>query len=90
VDRRQQGPVEKATRAELRKLGASVQTESLPATAVALARQIDSARGGMAAAAVAAQLRLIIADVAKSAVRPDKDAIDELNARPAVLRVVKG
>ncbi len=86
VDRSVQGPVEKATRAELRRLGASVQAESLPAAAVALARQIDVARGGMAAAAVAAQLRLIIADVAKSAVRPEKDAIDELNARRAKRR----
>jgi hypothetical protein len=86
VDPRPQGPVERATRAELRQLGASVQSESLPAAAVALARQIDVAKGGMAAAAVAAQLRLIIADVAKSAVRPEKDAIDELNARRAVKR----
>jgi hypothetical protein len=90
VERKPQGPVEKATRAELRRLGCSVQTESMPATAVALARQIDAAKGGTSAADVAAQLRLIMADVVKSAVRPDKDAIDELNARPAVLRVVKG
>ena len=86
MEGRPQGAVERATRAELRKLGASVQSESLPAAAVALARQIDNAKGGMAAAAVAAQLRLIIADVAKSAVRPEKDAIDELNARRAVKR----
>ena len=85
-----QGPVERATRAELRALGASVQVNSMAATAVALARQIDSAKGGMSAAAVAAQLRLIVADVAKSAVRPEKDAIDELNARRAVKRTTAG
>ena len=85
-----QGPVERATRAELRTLGASVQVNSMAATAVALARQIDSAKGGMSAAAVAAQLRLIVADVAKSAVRPEKDAIDELNARRAVKRTTAG
>jgi len=90
TERSPQGPVERATRAELRKLGASVQSESLPATAVALARQIDSAKGGMSAAAVAAQLRLIVADVARSAVRPEKDAIDELNARRAVKRTAAG
>ena len=80
------GPVERATMAELKALGASVQTSSMAATARALARQIDLAKGGMSAAAVAAQLRLIVADVAKSAVRPEKDAIDELNARRAVKR----
>jgi hypothetical protein len=62
----------------------------MAATAVALAVQIDCAKGGVSAAQVAAQLRLIIADLEKSAVRPEKDAIDELNATRAVLRVVRG
>lgn len=83
-----QGPVEKATRAELRKLGASSMTEALPAAAVSLAKQMDAAKGGMASAAVAAQLRLIIADVARSAVRPEEDEIDAVNAEPPKLRVV--
>ena len=81
-----QGSVERATRAELRKLGSSVQSESMPATAVALARQIDAAKGATSASDAAAQLRLIMADLVKSAVRPEKDAIDELNARRAVRR----
>jgi len=62
----------------------------MAATAVALAVQIDGARGGVAAAQVAAQLRLIMADLVKSAVRPEKDAIDELNARRAVRRAAEG
>ena len=73
-----------------RRAAATPPAESLPATAVALARQIDLAKCGMSAAAVAAQLRLIVADVARSAVRPEKDAIDELNARRAVKRTVAG
>ena len=84
------GRVKRATLAELRKLGCSVQTSSMAATAVSLAEQIDGARGGVSAATVAAQLRLIMADLEKSAVRPEKDAIDELNSRPAKLRVVSG
>ena len=82
--------VERAVRAELRRLGSSVQSEGLPALAVALARQIDTSRGAVAAAAAAAQLRLILADVEKSAVRPEKDAIDEVNARRAVRRAAAG
>ena len=87
---RSQGGVERAVRSELRSLGASVQTEGLAALAVSLARQIDTSRGAVAAAAAAAQLRLILADLAKSAVRPEKDAIDELNARRAVKRTAAG
>lgn len=58
----------------------------MPALAVALARQIDTSRGAVAAAAAAAQHRLIMADLEKTAVRPEKDTIDELNARRAVKR----
>jgi hypothetical protein len=86
TERRQQGGVERATRSELRSLGCSVQTSGSAALAVALAAQIDGARGAVAAAAAAGQLRLILADLARSAVRPEKDAIDELNARRAVRR----
>lgn len=81
-----QGGVERAVRSELRSLGSSVQTVALAALAVSLARQIDRSRGAVAAAAAAGQLRLILADVERTAVRPEKDAIDELNARRAVRR----
>lgn len=87
---RTQGSVEKAVRSELRRLGCSVQSDGTAALAVALACQIDTARGAVAAAAAAAQLRLILADLEKSAVRPEKDAIDELNARRAVRRESAG
>ena len=79
------GGVERAVRAELRRLGSSVQAEGLAALAVSLARQIDGSRGAVAAAAAAAQLRLILADVAKTATA-GTDSIDELNARRAVKR----
>jgi hypothetical protein len=77
-------------RAELRHLGSSVQTSGSAALAVSLASQIDTARGAVAAAAAAGQLRLILADLAKSSARPGKDAIDELNARRATRRASSG
>jgi hypothetical protein len=79
------GTVERATRAELRRLGSSVTTDAMAALAVSLARQIDVSRGAVAAAAAAGQLRLILADlVAESrANRPVKDAIDDLKDRRA-------
>ena len=55
--------VEKATRAELRSLGVSVQESGSAALAVSLARQIDTARGAVAAAAAAAQLRQLLLDL---------------------------
>jgi hypothetical protein len=72
--------VEKATRAELRKLGCSVQSDSMAALAVSLARQIDSSKGAVAAAASAAQLRLIVADLRAlaDAARPERDAVDDV------------
>jgi hypothetical protein len=51
------GPVERATRAELRTLGVSVRTSILAASAVSLARNIDTSRGAVAAAAASLQLR---------------------------------
>lgn len=81
-ERKPQGTVEKATRAELRRLRVSVASEGLAALAVALARQIDTARGAVAAAAAAAQLRLILADLMKVAAdrSTDRDPIDDLAA----------
>jgi hypothetical protein len=78
------GPVERATRAELRALKVSVQTSILAASAVSLARQIDHSRGAVAAAAASAQLRATRAElVAEAEKRPEQDVIDDLNARRA-------
>jgi hypothetical protein len=78
-----QGPVERATRAELRKLGMSVQQRGAAALGVSLARQIDNARGAVAAAAAAHQLRGILTDLAAEAeaLRPERNALDELRER---------
>ena len=83
------GPVERAARAELRKLGSSVQSDTSAALAVSLARQIDTSRGAVAAAAAAAQLRVLLADLraAAAAARPERDAIDEISARRATKAV---
>jgi len=77
------GPVEKATRAELRKLGMSVRERGNAALAVSLARHIDTTKGAVAAAAAAAQLRVILADLADLAesLRPERTALDELRER---------
>lgn len=82
TERRKVGTVEKATRAELRKLGRSVQTEGLAALAVSLARQIDTSRGAVAAAAAAAQLRVILADLRAAAARekPARSKIDDVRS----------
>ena len=85
TERKQPGSVERAVRAELRSLGVSVQKSGSAALAVSLARQIDVSRGAVAAAAAAAQLRLLLADLGRIE-RPGRDVIDELNARRAVQR----
>lgn len=76
------GRVERAVRAELRKLGCSVQTDGSAALAVSLACQIDTSRGAVAAAAAAAQLRLLLADLRAWAAseRPQRSAVDDLHA----------
>jgi hypothetical protein len=79
--------VEKAVRAELRQLRVSMQSDGSAALAVSLARQIDSARGAVAAAAAAGQLRAILSDLrAEAGKRPERDVIDDLNARRASRR----
>jgi hypothetical protein len=81
------GPVERAVRSELRKLGCSVQSDGSAALAVSLARQIDGSRGAVAAAAAAAQLRALLADLRLAAAeQPERDVIDDLNARRAAKR----
>ena len=76
------GRVEKATRAELRKLGFSVQSDASAALAVSLACQIDTSRGAVAAAAAAAQLRLLLADLRTAAAenRPVRTKVDDIRA----------
>jgi hypothetical protein len=83
-ERKSMGPVERATRAELRALKISVQESILAANAVALAQQIDASRGAVAAAAASLQLRQTRAElVAEAEKRPERDVIDEINARRA-------
>jgi hypothetical protein len=76
------GHVERAVRAELRGLKCSVQSDGSAALAVALAGQIDCARGAVAAAAAAAQLRLLLDDLRAAAreARPERTAVDALRA----------
>ena len=82
TERQKPGSVERAVRSELRTLGCSVQSDGSAALAVALAGQIDSARGAVAAAASAAQLRLLLGDLraAAAAARPERTRIDDLRA----------
>jgi|HubBroStandDraft_4_1064222.scaffolds.fasta_scaffold17686_5 hypothetical protein len=75
------GAVERAVRAELRSLKVSVQTDGAAALAVSLAAQIDGARGAVAAAASATQLRLLLADFrAADREKPQRSRIDDLRA----------
>jgi hypothetical protein len=81
------GPVERAVRAEFRSLSVSVQRDGSAALAVSLARQIDTSRGAVAAAAAAAQLRALLSDLRQAAAeQPERDVIDDLNARRAAKR----
>jgi len=76
------GGVEKAVRSELRRLKCSVESDGSAALAVSLARQVDATKGAVAAAAAAAQLRLLLADLRTAAAeQPQEDGIDELRAR---------
>lgn len=82
TEQRKQGNVEKATRAELRKLGFSLQTDGDAALLLSLACQIDTSRGAVAAAAAAAQLRLLLADLRSAAAeaRPKRSKVDDIRA----------
>lgn len=77
------GPVERAVRIELRSLQFSVMTDGLAATAVALGRSIDNARGAVAAAQAANVLRAILEDLRKRSLeRPaESDPVDEIADR---------
>lgn len=79
---RQQGPVERATREELKRLGVRAGDTGLAAAALSLARQVDAPDSTSAAAAVARELRATLADLAKQASNaPQKDMVDELQSR---------
>jgi len=81
------GPVERAVRSELRSLKVSVQSDGSAAVAVSMTRQIDTARGAVADAASAGQLRALLTDLRQAAEkRPERDVIDDLNARRAAKR----
>jgi hypothetical protein len=58
------GPVEKATRAELRLLHLSVRTSAAAAAAVVVAKRLDATTGAASAAAAARELRLAMAALA--------------------------
>ena len=74
--------MERAVRAELRALQVSVQSDGAAALAVSLAGQIDHARGAVAAAAAAAQLRMLLADLDEKAKRrPKVTKLDDIRAR---------
>lgn len=91
TERTPQGSVERAVRAELRSLSVNVRRDGSAALAVSLAQQIDHARGAVAAAAAAGQLRQLLLDLRKVAAdQPERDVIDELNARRATRRAVGG
>jgi hypothetical protein len=73
--------VERATRADVRKLGlAGPAASTLAHTAYALARKLDQ-DAGMAAAAVARELRATMLELAKNAAPAVKDGLDDLQAR---------
>jgi hypothetical protein len=79
------GRVERATRKELRDLRISLESSATAALAVSLAGQIDAARGAVAAAAAAGQLRILMVDLRAqaAALRQERDGIDDLAARRA-------
>jgi hypothetical protein len=81
------GAVERATRSELLALGVSVQRSSMAALAVAMARQVDQARGGVSAAAAATRVEAAMDAVRKElSTKPSEDRVDDLRARRAARR----
>jgi outer membrane lipopolysaccharide assembly protein LptE/RlpB len=76
------GRIQKATRAQLRATGVSVQNNALAATAVALASLMDSEPGARDAAAVARELRATVTELTKGAAPAGaRSSLDELRAR---------
>lgn len=83
--KRRQGPVETATRAELRRMGVKTTENGLAAAAVALAKQLDMADGPAAAAAAGRELRSALVELRKQVpAQQQRDVVDELSARRAV------
>lgn len=85
---RDPGSVEKATRADLRARGVSVESDALAALAVATARRVDQEGDGKTAAALARELRAAMVEVARAhPIAVDEgDEVDELRARRAARR----
>ncbi|MEU4348297.1 hypothetical protein [Streptomyces sp. NPDC023838] len=74
--------VEDETRTEIDQLGAEAVAPGLCALALSLARSADTAEAPTALAAVAAQLRAVMADIRKLSPPAVKgDAVDELTSR---------
>ena len=75
------GSVERAVRAELRRLKASVVSDGLAALAVSLAWQVDEAEQAKDAAAAAAQLRAVLGDLRRAGgAKPVRTRIDSLRS----------
>ena len=70
------GPVERATRAELRSLRLSVQSSAPAAALVALAKRLDATTGAASAAAAARELRLGMAALHNPAAQVDPELAD--------------
>ena len=77
------GPVERAVRAELRELGASVQKLADAALCVSLAATIDETRGAVGAAQAGKQLHEVMAALRARAaeIRPQRSQVDEIRAQ---------
>lgn len=92
------GRVEVATRADLRRLGVSVQRSGLAAGAVQLARLLDAAKSASEAATGLRELRMTLGELASlsAATRPltaeaapaevEGDGVDDIAARRAARR----
>lgn len=78
------GSVERATRAELRRLGIHASDSGLAAAALSLSRHVDAPDSTSAAAAVARELRGVLTELRRQASeKPQRDPIDELQSRRA-------
>ncbi|MGH3482283.1 MAG: hypothetical protein ACRDPQ_03525 [Nocardioidaceae bacterium] len=72
------GPTEKATRAALRSLGASLSSSPLARTAVQLARHLDADPGDRSLVMLSRELRLVMAQLGEG--RPKGGDADDVEA----------
>jgi len=77
------GAVERAVRADLRRLSSQDAKSALAVTALTLARQLDLADTPQAAAVVGRELRITLVALAKLAPATARSGIDELRDRRA-------